>query len=64
MDGGLESHCVGRVCGADGAVRHHPHRTYIPCVINFNCTTRKGTKVKYIDVTKIHIFVMHQYIVT
>ena len=30
MDGGLESRCVGRVCGADGAVRvarHHPHRT-------------------------------------
>ena len=24
--GGLESRCVGRVCGADGAV-HHPHRT-------------------------------------
>jgi len=27
MGGGLESRCVGRVCGADGAVaRHHPHR--------------------------------------
>jgi len=26
MDGGLKSLCVGRVCGADGAVaRHHPH---------------------------------------
>ena len=25
MGGGLESHRVGRVCGADG--RHHPHRT-------------------------------------
>jgi len=28
MGGGLESSCVGRVCGADGAVRvarHHPH---------------------------------------
>ena len=25
MGGGLESRCVGRVCGADGAV-HHPHR--------------------------------------
>jgi len=28
MDGGLESSCVGRVYGADGAVRlarHHPH---------------------------------------
>ena len=28
MGGGLESRCVGRVCGADGAVRlarHHPH---------------------------------------
>ena len=22
MCGGLESHCVGRVCGADGAVCH------------------------------------------
>jgi len=35
MGGGLESRCVGRVCGADGAVhrssrcaRHHPHRTH------------------------------------
>jgi len=30
MGGGLESSCVGRVYGADGAVRlalHHPHRT-------------------------------------
>jgi len=25
MGGGLESSCVGGVCGADGA-RHHPHR--------------------------------------
>jgi len=24
MSGGLESHCVGRVCGADGAVRVLP----------------------------------------
>jgi len=28
MDGGLEKRWVGRVYGADGAVRrHHPHRT-------------------------------------
>jgi len=28
MGGDLESRCVGRVYGADGAVRrHHPHRT-------------------------------------
>ena len=27
MGGGLESRCVVRVYGADGAVRHHPHRT-------------------------------------
>ena len=27
MGGGLESRCVGRVCGADGAV-YHPHRTH------------------------------------
>jgi len=25
MGGGLESCCVGRVYGANGAVRHHPH---------------------------------------
>jgi len=32
MGGGLESRCVGRVYGADGAV-HHPHRTapHIQC---------------------------------
>jgi len=29
MGGGLESRCVGRVYGADGA-RHHPHRTHDP----------------------------------
>jgi len=27
MGGGFESRCVGRVYGADGAVRHNPHRT-------------------------------------
>ena len=26
--GGLESRCVGRVCGADVAEWHHPHRTH------------------------------------
>jgi len=30
MGGGLESRCIGRVYGADGAVRHHPHRTHDP----------------------------------
>jgi len=30
MGGGLESRCVGRVCGADGAARHNPHRTHYP----------------------------------
>jgi len=25
IGGGLESRCVGRVYGADGASRHHPH---------------------------------------
>jgi len=28
MGGGLDSRCVGHVYGADGAVRHHPHRTH------------------------------------
>ena len=29
MGGGLDSRCVGRVCGAGGAVgRHHPHLNY------------------------------------
>jgi len=28
MDGGLESRCVDRVYGADGAVQHHPHRKH------------------------------------
>jgi len=35
MDGGLESRCVGRVYGADGAVvRHHPHRKLLFHVVN------------------------------
>jgi len=28
MGGGLESRCVGRVYGADGAALYHPHRKY------------------------------------
>jgi hypothetical protein len=28
MGGGLESRSVGRMYGADGAVRLHPHRTH------------------------------------
>jgi len=28
MGGCLESRCVGRMYGVDGAVRHHPHRTH------------------------------------
>jgi len=28
MGGGLDSRCVGRVYGADGAARYHPHSTY------------------------------------
>jgi len=28
MGGGLESRCLGRVCGANGAARHHSHRTH------------------------------------
>jgi len=45
MGGGLESRCVGRVYGADGAVRHHPHRTHglekthlARCVFSKPCT--------------------------
>jgi len=30
MGGSLESRCLGRVCGADVAVRHHPHRKHDP----------------------------------
>jgi len=29
LGGGLESRCVGRVYGADGAARHHPHHTHV-----------------------------------
>jgi len=28
VGGGLERRCVGRVYGADGAARHHTHRTH------------------------------------
>jgi len=28
MGGGLQSRFVGRVYGADGAARYHPHRTH------------------------------------
>ena len=41
MGGGLESRCVGRVYGADGAVRHHPqvHHVRIPHYLNINVLT-------------------------
>jgi len=29
MRGGSESRCVGRVYGADGAARQHPHRVTV-----------------------------------
>jgi len=31
MGGGLESRCVGRVYGAEGAARHHPHLMVAVC---------------------------------
>ena len=30
MGGGLDSRCVGRVCGPDGAVRLARHLPYVP----------------------------------
>ena len=44
MGGGLESRCVGRVYGADGAV-HHPHRTYdLPAALK--TTTHPETRYR------------------
>jgi len=41
MGGGLESRCVGRVCGADGAVSrdHHPSKTSVQKTICCNSTS-------------------------
>jgi len=33
MGGGLDSRCVGRVCGADGAVRAKNTLIKLPCCI-------------------------------
>jgi len=38
MGGGLESRCVGRVYGADGAM-HHPHRDSVQKAICCNLTS-------------------------
>ena len=38
MGGGLESRCVGRVYGADGASRHGTSRTCVR-VMQFSCLT-------------------------
>jgi len=46
MGGGLESRCVGRVCGADGAARHHPHRTHNRNII-------ETTKIKTNEINRI-----------
>ena len=53
MGGGLESRCVGRVCGADGAVSHGTIRTahtfiFIPSRKNNSASNRechRNTKV-------------------
>jgi len=48
MDGGLESRCVGRVCGADGAV-HSPHficrndTLYWSCPVMSRITWSRGS---------------------
>jgi len=50
MGGGLESRCVGRVCGADGAVRrthdirsgfqdHHPSKNSVQKTVCCNSTS-------------------------
>jgi len=44
MGGGLESRCVGRVYGADGAVRlarHHPQRVRIRHIFNVVVVKKK-----------------------
>jgi hypothetical protein len=38
MGGGLESRCVGRVYGADGAV-HHPSKNSVQKTISCNSTS-------------------------
>ena len=46
MGGGLESRCVGRVCGADGAEHgtirpqdHHPSKTSVQKTVCYNSTS-------------------------
>jgi len=46
VGGGLESRCVGRVCGADGAVRlnrgsedHHPPKNSVQKTVCCNSTS-------------------------
>ena len=49
MGGGLESRCVGRVYGADGAVRqHHPHHT-IRCNSTFNAPDDGRVYPKHVE---------------
>ena len=48
MGGGLESRCVGRLCGANGAVRvarHHPHHTHAYTVA-LKITTHPKTRCR------------------
>ena len=54
MGGGLESRCVGRVYGADGA-RHHPHRTHGWWWAHAPETCRaKETSINYIFASSWH----------
>ena len=40
MGGGLESRCVGRVCGADGGCQdHHPSKNSVQKTIRCNSTS-------------------------
>ena len=38
VGGGLESFCVGRVYGADGAMQHHPLHTHDLCSSSQDCS--------------------------
>ena len=40
MGGGLESRCIGRVYGADGAARHHPQRKHMMMAV---CTRKMSS---------------------
>ena len=55
MGGGLESRCVGRVCGADSAVHVHVHvNQHLMLLVMRVCTRNMSSQEYFNKITLLH----------